>query len=332
MRETTVILLNWNGFDDTVSCLESLFACESTACRVFVCDNGSTDNSVVRLQSWAKENCDVDFACVTSAEIDNDAKLDDNVRLAIIENGRNLGFAAGNNVGIRLAIRDPACRYIWILNNDTVVAPDALEQAVARMRTDASIGLCGSTLVYFSDKDTVQAFGGASYNHWRGAGRHLGAFATPDEAPQDPCEIERAMAYVVGAAMLVRREFIEAVGVMNEDYFLYCEEIDWAIRGQNRFRLGYAPGSIVWHKEGASIGTAASGGSPLSMYYLYRSRMRVTARYFPWCLPTVLVACALDIMKLLLRRRWPQALASIQGVFQWSRAGMPHLALNKGKK
>lgn len=127
--------------------------------------------------------------------------------------------------------------------------------------------------------------------------------------------------------MLVRREFIETVGLMSEDYFLYYEEIDWITRGAGRFRLGYAPDSIVWHKEGASIGTAASGGSPLSMYYLYRSRLRFTARHHPRCVPTVLFWCGVDVLKLLRRRRWPQALAAVQGVVQWPRKGMPHLAL-----
>ena len=190
---------------------------------------------------------------------------------------------------------------------------------MARMEQDPDLGICGSTLVYFHQRDVVQAFGGAEYSRLTGRSRHVGAFLPISRVPESPEAVEREMSYVVGAAMLVSRAFLEQIGLMREDYFLYCEELDWAIRGAGRFRLGYAPQSVVWHKEGASIGTSANGGSPVSVFYLFRNRVRVSARYFWWCLPGVLAFCALDIAKLVARRRWPQALAAMRGVCQMAR-------------
>jgi GT2 family glycosyltransferase len=108
--------------------------------------------------------------------------------------------------------------------------------------------------------------------------------------------------------------------MMQEDYFLYFEELDWATRGSGRFRLGYAPKSIVYHKEGASIGTDASGGSALSIYYLFRNRIRFTHRFAPAHLMTVLFASWWDILKLVGRGRVTLALAAFRGVMMLSRA------------
>ena len=133
------------------------------------------------------------------------------------------------------------------------------------------------------------------------------------------------MACVVGAAMLVSRAFLDTVGLMREDYFLFYEEMDWATRAAlpnpagRLFRLGYAPRSVVFHKEGASIGTAASGGSALSLFYLFRNRLRFSWRFHRRYTPVVLVCALADVARLAARRRWPQAVAALRGVLQLRR-------------
>jgi GT2 family glycosyltransferase len=314
-----VILLNWNGRKDTIECLESLFHTKDSRFTVIVCDNDSKDGSMLQLCQWASTQFDPDdWMQLTRIEVESVVCPVSAKSLILIQNGANLGFAGGNNPGIRMAMNDPECRYIWLLNNDTAVLPSSLPEAIARMEQDPSIGICGSTLIYFHDRNLVQAFGGAVYSRIKGSSRHIGAFASVIDIPVDPQEVEQKMTYVVGASMLVRREFIEQVGYMQEDYFLYCEEIDWATRGQGRFRLGYAPKSIVFHKEGASIGTSASGGSSLSLFFLFRNRVRFAWRFNSLYIPGVLFFCALDIMKLLVRRRWSQAVAAIRGTLQLS--------------
>lgn len=319
MSESIVVLLNWNGWRDTLACLDSLFDSRATPCRVLVCDNDSHDESVTQLSAWGQKRFASRFERFTRSDVDRGVSLHKDTALAVIENGANLGFAAGNNVGVRLAMRSSNCQFIWLLNNDTTVAPDALAQVVARAESDPSIGLCGSTLVYHHDQQMVQALGGATFNRFTGRSMHIGAFSALNNVPADPAATEGAMSYVIGAAMLVRRAYLEQIGLMQEDYFLYYEEIDWCTRGKGKFRLGYAPNSYVFHKEGASIGTAASGGSALSTYYLFRSRVRFTARFYPGLLAPVLGACAWDIFKMLVKRKFALAQAACRGVAQLPR-------------
>ncbi len=310
-----VILLNWNGWKDTVECLESLFLSEGVEFLAVVCDNGSEDDSLYQLRSWAARRFASDeWITMTRAEADGSTVLNSGLRFVLIENSANLGFAGGNNVGIRLAMRHADCRYVWVLNNDTIVRPDSLREAISKMGRDSSIGICGSSLVYWHDHSLVQAYGGAHYSKISGRAQHIGAFAPVDSIPVKAASVEAKLSYVCGSAMLVRRSFIEIVGYMHEDYFLYYEEIDWATRGQGHFRLGYAPRSIVYHKEGASIGTDASGGSALSVYYLFRNRMYFTRRFYPRWTGAVLVACIWDVIKFLLKGHPMRARAAMQGI------------------
>lgn len=318
-----VVLLNWNGWHDTLECLDSLFKSKLLVFSVIVCDNASSDDSVTEITQWANKTLGSEaFATYTKEQVVTGSNLTQATRLALVANGANLGFAGGSNVGVRLALNSPECKYVWLLNNDTTIDEDALGNALARAESDPSIGLCGSTLIYHRNQQTVQALGGATFNRFTGRSKHIGAFSALRDVPTNPAPTEQVMSYVVGAAMLVRRAFLEQVGLMQEDYFLYYEEIDWCTRGKGKFRLGYAPNSYVFHKEGASIGTAASGGSggsALSNYYLFRSRVRFTARFYPGLLAPVLSACAWDILKLLVKRKFTLAHAAWRGVAQLSR-------------
>jgi len=315
-----VVLLNWNGFRDTLECLASLFKSNKILFSVIVCDNGSSDDSVAEITQWASATLPAnEFATYTKVQVATGARLDISTRLALVENGANLGFAGGNNVGVRLALNSPECGYVWLLNNDTTVDANALSNVLARAESDPRIGLCGSTLIYHHDQQMVQALGGATFNRYTGRSKHIGAFLPRSDVPTDPAPTEAAMDYVVGAAMLVRRAYLEQVGLMQEDYFLYYEEIDWCTRGNGLFSLGYAANSFVFHKEGASIGTASSGGSTLSIYYLFRNRVRFTLRFFPLALPFVLASCGLDIFKFMLKHKGSSAAAAIRGVLQLKR-------------
>lgn len=313
-----VVILNWNGKTDTLACLESLQASEGVEFRTIVCDNGSADGSLETLAGWGRQHFGPAFRQLVRADIGHAAPAR-HERFFLIDNAANLGFAGGNNVGLSWALRDPDCRHVWLLNNDTEVAPDALAQALARMTASGDVGLCGSTLVYAHDRQTVQAWGGSGYSRWSGRTRHLGAHTSLAALPADPGPVEAEMACVVGAAMLVRREWLETVGLLDEGYFLYFEELDWAqrtARAAVRWRLGWAPRSIVFHKEGASIGTAPGGGSALSAYYLFRNRMRFAWRFNRSRAPMVLAFTLLDVAKLALKARWPQARAALRGTLQ----------------
>jgi len=317
MRRIGILIVNWNGWADTVACLESLFRLDYPDFRVILCDNGSTNGSLERIADWAAgrlspsvENLPeklqslvappvvskpLEYALYdrSSAESGGDPALDP--PLVLIRGGNNLGFAGGNNIGLCYLLARGGFDAVWLLNNDTLVEPRALSALVARMQSAPSMGMCGSTLLRLESPETIQARGGGWYCRWIGLPWHLGQLQRAD-APARQERVETWMNYVVGASMLVSREFLEAVGLMCEDYFLYFEELDWVLRGRGCFTLAYAPDSIVYHKVGGSIGTSSNPRhkSRVCDYYALRNRLLFTRKFFPSALPTVYlsVACA----------------------------------------
>ncbi|MDF0541258.1 glycosyltransferase family 2 protein [Sphingobium sp. H39-3-25] len=273
-----IILLNFNGTQDTIECLESLFELQQSDVRIIVVDNASRDPALATIAHWANARASDLAVFVTSEAIAAGAGATH--CLSLVQNPDNLGFAAGNNVGIRLALNDPDCTYVWLVNNDTVVAPDSLTHLLDRSAEDDAIGICGSTLIYYDDRDVVQAIGGA-FNKRTGRARQIGSHASVDALPARDA-LEQDMDYVAGASMLVTRRFLEKVGLLNERYFLYYEEIDWSTRGQPVFKLGWAPKSHVFHKEGAAIGTSSRGRPSItSLYYMTNSNLRFMWAYHP---------------------------------------------------
>jgi len=297
-----VIVLNWNRWRDTIENLESVLRLDYPNLAVIVCDNDSTDGSVEKIEAWAKGEMaapvahaqmaaytmpplakPVDFVRISCSEVDHGHRS--MPRVTLIETGANLGYAGGNNVGLRYALNQ-GFAYFWLLNDDTVVPPDALKPLVERLERDSHVGLCGSTLRYYAAPDVNQELGGCAYYPLLGMARRLGS-DTPASDAIDAQAVERRLGFVSGAAAFVSRPFLEDVGLMCEDYFLYCEEIDWATRARGRYHLAYAPDSIVYHKKGASIGskTLSRRRSADSSYYLWRARFMFTRRFYPFGLP-----------------------------------------------
>jgi hypothetical protein len=193
-------------------------------------------------------------------------------------------------VGLRYALHDPECGYCWLLNNDTVVKTNALSALLQTMKQHPEVGLCGSLNLSYYTPSLVQAQGGKSYQRWLGRVRSP-PLVRLDEIHAHPTRID----FVNGASMLASRDFLEKVGLMEESYFLYFEELDWAMRTKGKFDLGYAPESVVYHKEGAQIGSHQDRmkRSLLSEKYLTRSRILFTKRHIPLALPSVLATVLL---------------------------------------
>lgn len=330
-----VILLNWNGWRDTIECLESVLRLDYPDYKVIVCDNASSDGSMEHIRGWARgdlaaESRNPALASLVTPPIPKpvrfievhpgqgpDHRGDQAAPLVLIQTGANLGFAGGNNVGLRYALAQGDCDFAWILNNDTVVRPDALSQLVQRMQERPDTGICGSTLLYYHDPSRVQAWGGSVYNKWFARVGHIGKLTSATQLPEAQ-DVEREMAYVVGASMLVRRSFLEQIGLMDEQYFLYFEDLDWATKGQGFFPLGYCPRSIVYHKEGTSIGSyrVTAHQSVLAEFYATRNRILFTRKRYPAAVLSVLGAVATSAVHRLLNRRWGNFAALLRGTIQ----------------
>jgi GT2 family glycosyltransferase len=239
---TRIILLTWNRWEDTETCLQSLLSVVNEHTRVLVVDNGSTDGTPDKIRRWFP-------------------------RFEVHENGNNLGFPAGNNVGIRHALAEGA-DYVILLNNDTVVDRGFAEELVAAARRNPSAGMINS-LIFFHDRPGFVWFAGGDISTWTGRSRHAGYLQADRGQFTGDVPIERPCA----CSLLLTRPFLETVGLMRETLFLYGEEIDWMLRAR---RLGFqcvlATRSKVWHKVSSSTKTAPH---PVFLYYSTRNMLAV---------------------------------------------------------
>ncbi|WP_068092254.1 glycosyltransferase family 2 protein [Novosphingobium rosa] len=320
---TVAVVLNWRRPEDTLACVASLAAIDRPL-DIVVVDNDSQDGSYQRIRDGLPgalpPGCDMQIHEAKPAPAQAPWRQDGGRTLILTDSGHNGGYASGNNVGAALALQQASTAYVWILNNDTLV-PDAgsLDALVARMDEDAGLGICGSTVVYVSQsghdgQQRIQTRGGCRFEPWRGRFMPIGAGESPRQS-SNRGEVEAQLAYINGASAFVRRAVYDTVGPMREDHFLYYEEYDWARRLAGRFRLGYAPESLVYHEVGGTIGTGEEGGgSPLSIYYLTRNRLRTLGRHAPLTLIPALADEAKELFKAW-RRGWqPQKRARIRAL------------------
>ena len=298
-----LVLVNYKRWSDTIECLESVFR-STIPLRVIVVDNGSDDGSLDRIAEWAQGTREATALNADMAQFSQpplpkpipfrrlattglaDAGGPSDVPLTLIDSGGNLGFAAGNNIGLRLLLTDPRIGFFWLLNNDTVIEPTAAAALVTRMSATHKIGMCGTVVRFYHRPDTIQVLGGSSFSLLTGQGRGIGG-REPASKAYDPAKVAAQIDFVLGASLATSREFLEVVGPMDESFFLYFEEIEWAKRSAGRFSISFAHGATVYHKEGGSIGSSGVPGkrSIASDYWLTRSRLTFIRRYAPILLP-----------------------------------------------
>jgi len=293
-----VILLNYNGWRDTVECLETLFASDYDNYRVIVADCASTDDSIDRITDWAKGDLAAPRPAPLLSEIQSprkpiglavcqgpdciaaDSTLHDQP-LTLIAIGENRGFAGGNNVAIRHVLTRGDARYVCLLNNDTVVQSSALRALVEMAEKDGQIGAVGGTLAEYFAPDVVQCAAGGTIWQWHGHNRATAASASLGEIEQ-----RHDFNFISGACLFVRADVIGRVGVLDERYFLYNEDADWCLRiGAAGFRLAHAPTAVVWHKGGQS----SVHGSVVHDFHVVRSSLLFVHKLHPGRIPAALV-------------------------------------------
>jgi GT2 family glycosyltransferase len=338
MKRAYILIVNWNGWRDTLECLESVFRSDSSNFRVIVCDNNSQDGSLEYIKAWADNRLDTYVPCgsqlinlswppvekpVAYLEYDrkdaeNGGIPDNDAPLILISNGANLGFAGGNNVGLRYAIARNDFDYVWLLNNDTVVKPDALSSMIERMKEKPDAGICGSTLNLYNQPEKVQALGGGWYCKWIGLPWHLGRLKKSSDSI-DLETVERRMNYVIGASLLVSNKFLEEIGLMCEEYFLFFEELDWAIRAKGLYSLAYAPKSVVYHKVGRSIGTSSNPAkkSFICDYFNVRNRLFFTSKYYPFSLPAIYIGLCFTLLLRIIFMQWDRVVMIAKTFFNY---------------
>jgi GT2 family glycosyltransferase len=206
----------------------------------------------------------------------------------------------GEYLALALAVGADA---VWLLNNDTLVAPDALLAMRNKLFSCERPGLCGPLVRYMEKPDVVQCRAGGWTNPWTCLSSLNGNHFSVERALVDSeAEVEAELNFIYGAAVMVSRDFLTTVGMMDERFFLYCEEQDWAARAAGRFTLGYAGQAHVWHKEGASTGWSSKAENIFGAKYLIHSRLLLTLKHNPAALPLVCLSIAFAAVRKICRR------------------------------
>jgi GT2 family glycosyltransferase len=244
-----IVVLSYNACADTLECLKSIQRVAYRPLSTIVVDNASTDGTAERVR---RDYPHVDLVC----------------------NPENLGYAGGNNVGIRCAL-EAGADYVLILNNDIVVGETFLEPLLMEAKANPHVGALCPKILYFDRPDTIW-FAGATFDPRKGYNGRVAGYREPDgPAFRQTRTIDRAC----GAAMLVPRAALETAGLFDADLFLYSEDAEWSLRARSAgFRIYVVPDSKVWHKV-----SIASGGesSPTSLYYDTRNTLETCERHAP---------------------------------------------------
>lgn len=280
-----IIILNWNGWKDTIECLESLYQINYPNYEVIVVDNGSDDESVQEIKRYSNGkikpesdffkynlgNKPIDVTEVGEEEVDDNVlggqknEVSSDRRMVLVKNKKNYGFARGNNIGIKFALNKLDPKYVLLLNNDVVVDEDFLDFLVRYGEMDKDIGLVGPKIYFYNyeGRKDVISFAGETFSFTRG-GKKPGSGEVDVGQVDSPREVNSLQ----GACILIKKKVIEKIGLLDSHFFIRREETDFCFRAKSKgFKLVYAPEAKIWHKEFSS----AEQYSPLVIYFSNRN-------------------------------------------------------------
>jgi GT2 family glycosyltransferase len=249
-----LIVLSWNGREDTLACLRSLRELHGSDTAIVCVDNGSTDGSPEAVREQHPE-------------------------VHLVENGRNLGFSGGNNAGIRHALEHGA-EWVVLVNNDAVVAPNAVERLRAAAAARPAAGMLAGKLFFDEPPDRIWFAGQRFWPALGYSGRPRGYGRSDAPRYRRPGPTDRA----VGAFMAVSRRLVEQIGALDDDLFAYGEDVDWSLRAREAgFEVWFVPDAVAWHRVSGSTG--GERASTHALYYGVRNTIAVCERHLPFPQP-----------------------------------------------
>lgn len=320
---TYIILLNYNSWQDTSACIDSLFNMDAQDFCIVICDNASTNDSLCKIHEkivnlHSKKN--ISYACYdndieTSNLTYTDGSTTEKAKIVLIENNENRGFSAGNNIGIRFAMRHYDCRYIWLLNNDTEVHPNALTELLNSFGYDENLMMTSSVCCEFNERGTIQCIGGR-ITPWIFETKGVG-----EKVPyRDITQVNlRDISILAGPSVMIRARYFKDIRKdLDERYDFYFEEADIA---KNIRDKGYAIqpclNSIVYHRGGH---TTSQEGKRFGIYHSTRSKFLFVLKFYPNRLPFVTVYTIVKMIYLCIKGNFSIVGAMMKGItdaLQW---------------
>jgi GT2 family glycosyltransferase len=284
------VVVNWNGWRDTIACLRTLT--EQTApLEVVVVDNGSSNDSVAQIKAFL-------------ADLANGP-----VPITLIEHTKNIGFPGGANIGLRAALERGA-EFVWLLNNDTECPPDTLSKLLRVANERSDTGIVGTVLYYHHDPAQVQAWSGGRVNRWLGTSVH---YCTPSQ--QVPGS------YTTFASALIRAAVLREIGLLYEGFFMYYDDSDLCLRMERtRWKIAVAADTAVLHKESASTDGPRN---PFMEKTIAVSGMRFLRMHSPFFPLSLLLFLGIKLLNRARRGEWAACRAVLSGVAEFRRVPMP---------
>lgn len=294
MAEVNIVIINYNNFNDTIECLESVLRLEYPSYQIILIDNNSENDSFEVIRNWVRRSAlDLSFFSYYfdgTKYIEREKYVSEsngysieagNLKYPIvfIQSYQNLGFSGGNNVGIKFSLNYKNPEYFWFLNNDTVVDSEALNALVETSNSDEEIGAVGSKILYHDHPSKIQCLGGYDIKY----GYAQSGYDGQADFSAEDFEVK---GYISGASLFMRKEIVDKVGMWDEKYFMSVEDMDYCVRMRKAgFKLFFSSQSNLYHKDGASAGRKIvvkkflgritkriiSENAPVVGYYDYRN-------------------------------------------------------------
>ena len=318
-----IVILNFNGWKDTIECIQSISALNYENYKLVIIDNNSPDGSEKKILDWLSgrekhqfsidqriaehvdivDNRSIPYIYLTQKEINEHYIADStNKDIIFIQAGENRGYSAGNNIGIRYALKKNF-DYIWILNNDTLIPSDTLTKMINHIQSNGSLGIVGCRLFLYHNPDRLQCEGG--YIHNQLTGRVSPVYNYKEIA--DINDKQGALLFFnTGASFLIDINVFAKIGLLDEDYFIYFEESDLTVKALRKgFKISCATNAFIFHKEGATIqDTNTKTSSLLSDYYSVRNRIIYTLKNNPKYIIPIYLSLLIVLLKRMQRKEW----------------------------
>jgi GT2 family glycosyltransferase len=326
LPQVAVIIVGYRNSHDIADCITALSrALPEPEFDVFICENGGREayQKLIADLSYPQGPCTIGPLDPSAPLIPPTDLLAETRFLFVKQRSsrvwaacavRNLGYAGAINAWIKRLQHIPSWDGVWILNPDTVPDPDALAALAAYAKT-GNKGMIGSTILPYPNRSRIHCRGGLHWSKFTARTVIVG-YNDPLDSTPDVADVEARMDGPSGTSIYVTRACIDRIGLMDERFFLYYEDLDWGMRAKRCGLLGYANASIVQHKGGTTIGSAKtrSDRSPLSVYLENRNRLHFVRIHCPGCLAWISTLSFAYALEYLIVRSPGNFFAAIQGV------------------